>query len=197
MSCAEKLKKEEVQRILDSIADNEAYNEFNVKPVEQMLHYLKTLFDPAKPQDPYSLDLTSSSRTPKKTTKDQGGFFSSSSRFLGGFGGNGGYDRNGGAMLSHNHSTQYRFVLQSLTLWKEIMFYMPKLWLLADLDMTLENYRLVDTGQGYQRLQSCPRIRKEMSEILSRVQSCVQGGWVGLSVVHLGDRDVPNGKLPL
>ena len=96
-------------------------------------------------------------------------------------------------MLSHNHATQFKFVLQTLTLWREIMSNMPKLWLCADLDMTNEMYRLVDTGQGYQRLQGSPRVRREMSEILHRVQhQC--GSWVGLSVVHLGDRDVPNGK---
>ena len=49
----------------------------------------------------------------------------------------------GGACLSHDHSTQYRFVLQSFTLWKEIMANMPKLWLLADSDMIKEAYRLV------------------------------------------------------
>lgn len=152
----------------------------------QILRYLQTCFDPARPAEPYSLDLSSSSR-PKKNAS-QGGFFSSSSRFFGTF------ERNG-ATLSHNHQTQFRFVLQSLTLWRELMFHMPKLWLLADLDMLLEGYRLVDTGQGYQRLQACPRIRREMSDILTRVQSSVAGGWVGLSVVHLGDRDVPNGKL--
>ena len=73
------------------------------------------------------------------------------------------------------------------------MFYMPKLWLLADCDMLKEPYRLADTGQGYQRLQSSPRVRAEMSRILSSVQSRTSS-WVGLSVVHLGDRDVPNGK---
>ena len=54
--------------------------------------------------------------------------------------------------------------------------------------------RLVDTGQGYQRLQQCPLIRNEMSRILRTVQGSKGiGSWVGLSVVHLGDRDVPNG----
>ena len=95
--------------------------------------------------------------------------------------------------MTHDHSTQYLFVLQTFTLWREIMSCMSKLWLLADLDIVTEQYRLVDTGQGYQRLQSSPRIRKEMSRILASVQQqCGGRNWVGLSVVHLGDRDVPN-----
>ncbi len=53
-------------------------------------------------------------------------------------------------------------MLQSFTLWREIMANMPKLWVLADTDMISESYRLVDTGQGYQRLQSCPRIGGEV-----------------------------------
>ncbi len=52
---------------------------------------------------------------------------------------------------------------------------------------------IVDTGQGYQRLQHCPGVRAEMSRILGLVQKQA-GAWVGLSVVHLGDRDVPNGE---
>lgn len=41
------------------------------------------------------------------------------------------------------------------------------------------------------RVQNCPSISAEMHRILRTVQSeC--GPWVGLSVVHLGDRDVPN-----
>ena len=41
------------------------------------------------------------------------------------------------------------------------------------------------------RLVAAPRVSKEMAEILRRTRSQV-GSWVGLSVVHLGDRDVPN-----
>jgi hypothetical protein len=53
----------------------------------------------------------------------------------------------GGAQLSHDHATQYKFVLQSFTLWREIMANMPKLWMFADSDMTQQDYRLVDTGE--------------------------------------------------
>ena len=49
----------------------------------------------------------------------------------------------GGACLSHDHGTQFRFVLQSFTLWREIMANMPKLWMLADHDMLHESYRCV------------------------------------------------------
>lgn len=41
------------------------------------------------------------------------------------------------------------------------------------------------------RVQSCPSVSVEMQRILGIVQS-ESGPWVGLSVVHLGDRDVPN-----
>lgn len=172
---------DEIKRVIDSIADHAAYYDFNVKPVAKMLDILTSSFDPQKPEDPFSLQLTT--RPLKKALNAFSSMYNGySSSFMG-----------SGSMLSHSHATQYKFVLQSLTLWKEIMSCMPKLWLLADADMITESYRLVDTGQGYQRLQTCPRVRREMSDILGRVQSRV-GQWVGLSVVHLGDRDVPNGK---
>lgn len=103
--------------------------------------------------------------------------------------------RNGkdGSCLSHDHSTQFTFVDQSLHLWREIQHEMFRLWNMADDDLLCDNrYCLVDTGQGYQRMLSCPNVGKVMSQILGRVRSKVEGGWVGLSVVHLGDRDVPN-----
>jgi len=37
--------------------------------------------------------------------------------------------------LSHDHRTQFTFVLQTLTLWVEVMQHLPKLWCLADEDL--------------------------------------------------------------
>lgn len=99
----------------------------------------------------------------------------------------------GGACLTHNHPTQFTFVDQSLHLWREIQHEMFRLWEMADKDLLCaQRYSLVDTGQGYQRMLSCPCVGKVMSQILDTVRRKVDGGWVGLSVVHLGDRDVPN-----
>merc|ERR1719265_1909237 len=99
----------------------------------------------------------------------------------------------GGSCLTHSHRTQFTFVLQSMLLWREIMGNMFALWQMTEedlLDSSLR-YRLCDTGQGLNRMQSAPRVSRMMHQILHKVQSEV-GGWVGLSVVHLGDRDVPN-----
>jgi hypothetical protein len=67
------------------------------------------------------------------------------------------------------------------------------LWYMADKDMLSEmnTYRLRDTGQGLNRMQSCPYIGKAMQVILNRAQ-VKTGFWVGSSVVHLGDKNVPN-----
>merc|ERR1719510_2558629 len=67
------------------------------------------------------------------------------------------------------------------------------LWKMTEEDLldSSSTYRLCDTGQGLNRMQQAPRVSRTMHQILHGVQSEV-GGWVGLSVVHLGDRDVPN-----
>ena len=98
-----------------------------------------------------------------------------------------------GARLSHSHERQYYFALQSLTLWRDIIDDMFRLWAMAEDDLLSESvtYSLQDTGQGMQRVQQCPRTYKAMQTILSRVQSKVRH-WVGSSVIHMGDHNVPN-----
>jgi hypothetical protein len=61
----------------------------------------------------------------------------------------------GGARLSHGHSKQYQYVMQSLSLWREILHDMFKLWTFAEDDLLEEEnyYRLRDTGQGLNRVQ--------------------------------------------
>ncbi|CAI2196236.1 16433_t:CDS:10, partial [Funneliformis geosporum] len=98
-----------------------------------------------------------------------------------------------GARLSHSHETQYCYANQTLQLWREIQHEMFKLWSLADQDLLSEDnqYRLRDTGQGLNRVQMCPAVSKVMHSILHRAQQKA-GYWVGSSVIHLGDKNVPN-----
>lgn len=98
----------------------------------------------------------------------------------------------GGARLSHSHERQYYYVLQSLTLWREVMHNMFKLWILSENDLLNgSRYLLRDTGQGLNRVQPCPSVSREIHKILNHVMHKV-GQWVGSSVVHLGDHNVPN-----
>ncbi|KAF8841602.1 hypothetical protein BDN67DRAFT_901195 [Paxillus ammoniavirescens] len=99
----------------------------------------------------------------------------------------------GGARLSHDHAKQYAYVLQSLTLWREILHDMFRLWSLAEQDLLSESisYRLRDTGQGLNRVQAAPKTLRMMHTILHRAQQSV-GSWVGSSAIHMGDHNVPN-----
>eukprot|EP00559_Dactyliosolen_fragilissimus_P004779 CAMPEP_0184865140 /NCGR_PEP_ID=MMETSP0580-20130426/17097_1 /TAXON_ID=1118495 /ORGANISM="Dactyliosolen fragilissimus" /LENGTH=827 /DNA_ID=CAMNT_0027364215 /DNA_START=162 /DNA_END=2645 /DNA_ORIENTATION=+ len=98
-----------------------------------------------------------------------------------------------GARLSHNHERQYYFALQSLTLWRDIIDDMFRLWAMAEEDLLSESvsYELRDTGQGMQRVQQSPLTYKAMRTLLGRVQGKVNN-WIGSSVVHMGDHNVPN-----
>lgn len=140
------LSENDIQRVIDSIADNQAYLAFNMSPVTRIINTLKDSFHPLHPSPEapqFSLQLQGTGRGGSKKASSAA-LFSSFSNLYGGY--SSGF-MGGGACLSHDHATQYRFVLQSFMLWKEIMCHMPKLWLLADADITKEMYRLVDTGQ--------------------------------------------------
>lgn len=155
------LSESEVELCVKSLSDHLAFQRFNREPVDRMIGLLKSFFSPTSAEDALSNLELSRGR--------------------------------GGSKLSHNHRTQFTFVHQSLLLWREIMGNMYTLWRCTEedfLDPSLR-YRLCDTGQGLNRLQSAPRVSRIMHQILHGVQSECQG-WVGLSVVHLGDRDVPN-----
>jgi len=52
-------------------------------------------------------------------------------------------------------------------------------------------YTLRDTGQGLQRVQAAPRVHFALRSIVPRTQQSL-GAWVGSSVIHLGDTNVPN-----
>ncbi|TID29994.1 hypothetical protein CANINC_001506 [Pichia inconspicua] len=97
-----------------------------------------------------------------------------------------------GARLTHNHEKQYLYVKQALALWSHVMRDLIELWYIADDDLfDGNNYRLADTGQGFQRIKSCPRLYKKMYSILQECQSKFDY-WVGIPVIHLGDDAVPN-----
>lgn len=61
---------------------------------------------------------------------------------------------------------------QSLTLWREIMHDMFRLWCLGEEDLLSETaaYKLTDTGQGKQRVQQSPRTFKAMQVLFSDYQ---------------------------
>ncbi|KAF7792842.1 hypothetical protein EIP86_003943 [Pleurotus ostreatoroseus] len=168
-----KLTQEEVRQCLYSIGDNHAFLRTNRDPCDRMIAYLKEHFHPTQAKDAKSSLAIRSGR--------------------------------GGARLSHDHSKQYAYVLQSLTLWREILHEtelklkydenpdMFHLWYLAESDLLSENihYRLRDTGQGLNRVQAAPKTSHMMHTILNRAQRSI-GSWVGSSVIHMGDHNVPN-----
>jgi hypothetical protein len=98
-----------------------------------------------------------------------------------------------GSRLSHSHERQYYFALQSLTLWRDIVDDMFRLWAMAEEDLLSDSvsYVLHDTGQGMQRVQQSPQTYRAMRQVLVRVQSKVSH-WIGSNMIHLGDHNVPN-----
>ena len=97
-----------------------------------------------------------------------------------------------GSRLSHSHNRQFQYVLQSLRLWREVLMYFMPIWIKAEEDLLSNTYRLADTGQGLNRVQSAPMCSRFMHTILDKVQRDLDGSWIGSSVVHMGDHTVPN-----
>lgn len=153
---------EEIERCIYSIGDNHSFLRGTRDPIDYMLQYLVTYFSPDKIEEGYSLAISAGVN---------------------------------GARLTHNHARQFHYVKQSLSLWREVAHEMFKLWILAEQDL-LEStnvYKLKDTGQGLNRVQSAPRISRAMQNIVHKVQLRVgPDNWVGSSVIHLGDHNVPN-----
>jgi hypothetical protein len=146
---------EALLRALYSISDNNSYLAGARDPVDAVLAQLRARFPPDAPPTP-ALSLAIGAGR-------------------------------GGARLSHSHARQFQYVAQSLTLWREIAHDMFRLWCVAEGDLLAEGnrYRLSNTGQGLQRVQSAPGVSRAMAGVLAKCRAAC-GGWVGSSVVHLG-----------
>ncbi|RHY30040.1 hypothetical protein DYB32_004669 [Aphanomyces invadans] len=158
------LRADDIQQCLYSIADNNYHLYFERDPIDRMIGMLHKYFTPSN--DAAGAD-------PKYSLAIVSG--------------------NDGARLSHTHARQFHYVLQSLTLWREIAHDMFRLWCLTDEDLLSGSapYQLTDTGQGLHRIQPSPLISRAMHVILHSTQRKLDH-WVGSSVIHLGDKNVPN-----
>jgi len=159
----EELTEDAVEQCVYSLGDHSTYLRFNREPCDRLIQLLKEHFHPDEIREG---DLECSLAI--EEGKD-------------------------GARLSHSHQRQYTFVLQSMTLWREVLDNMFQLWHLAEEDLLDEEhaYNLTHTGQGLHRVQKSPRSVVAVQKILAKVQRKV-GGWIGSSTVHLGDHNVPN-----
>ncbi|CCW61149.1 unnamed protein product [Phytomonas sp. EM1] len=100
----------------------------------------------------------------------------------------------GGARFSHNHKLQCQYVRESLYLWETVQRRIFEMWEVAEADMLVDGggrYDFVNTGQGYHRMCFAPKSYSAMSACVQHAEHRM-GGWVGIKVIHLGDRDVPN-----
>ena len=158
-----------LQECLWAINDNSTYLNFHREPIDKMIHLLTHFFSPKEVRDGFSLAIVAGVATGTDESKRTSAV----------------------ARLTHSHGRQFHFVLQSLMLWREVTNHMFKLWCLAEEDLRSGGYRLVETGQGLHRVQDSPRVMRAMREILHTVQQKCDT-WIGSSVVHLGDKNVPN-----
>ncbi|UKJ89800.2 hypothetical protein MACJ_003054 [Theileria orientalis] len=199
---------EEVENCLYSLSDYNAHLSTYRTPIDKMIELLTDNFHPTHPINPNNpkvrtqrseREVTSGSFTSflaKYTytdTVDLDGFINSKDEDLYNLSIDSGYE---GSRLTHNHSRQFLYVLQSLQLWREIAHQMFVLWHKAELDLLdgSNPYRLRNTGQGLNRVQEAPQVLSEMRKILKKVQSRL-GTWIGSHAIHMGDHNVPNSFL--
>lgn len=100
----------------------------------------------------------------------------------------------GGSCFSQEHDKHCFYVLESLSLWELTQRRILDLWEASEADMLVDGqgrYDIVNTGQGFHRMCRAPKSYAIMSHCVSTTESRM-GGWVGIKVIHLGDRDVPN-----
>lgn len=119
------------------MGDNHSFLTSNRDPVDTMISYLTTLFDPSSPEPGVALSFPASTFSPWSEPGHEqvlhnfialflhGGAPARLFRFLIPRMHAAGYDLSisggeSGARLSHSHEKQYYYVLQSLTLWREI-----------------------------------------------------------------------------
>ncbi|KAF4722161.1 hypothetical protein FOZ62_007604, partial [Perkinsus olseni] len=165
----DKLKPDDLNGILDSLEEFEEFREHCSQPATRMKEYLQHYFSPI--DETCGADGIQSRHCSLRLRYGEGG-----------------------ARLSHDHRRQYQYVLQSLTLWDEVLKNLIQLWHMVENDTIVKpagGYRLADTGQGLNRIQQAPSVYRAMNQILHSVQQKL-GGWTGSSVVHMGDHNVPN-----
>ena len=112
--------------------------------------------------------------------------------------------------LTHSHAQQFLFVVQSLTLWRNLLDRFHDIWATAEREMLdpSNGYSLEDSGQGKQRIQR--RCAKTFAAIQSILESTIEevktaryegddaagaGQWIGSRKIHIGDAQVPNGMV--
>lgn len=99
-----------------------------------------------------------------------------------------------GAKFSHDHKRQCQYVAESLLLWENVQRSIFDFWQTFEDDMIIDGYgqyQFVNTGQGFHRMCSAPKSYSRMARCVSETDR-EMNGWVGIKVIHLGDRDVPN-----
>ncbi|KAG8343222.1 putative Protein of unknown function (DUF2009) [Trypanosoma vivax] len=98
-----------------------------------------------------------------------------------------------GSVLNHDHATQCKYVLESLLLWEIVQQNIFNFWQDSEDDMLKNNgeYLFTNTGQGYHRMCRADKSYSRMTQCVKEAEKRMRG-WVGIKVIHVGDRDVPN-----